>query len=109
MQAAARRIVITLMLACLPALVLAQPFPNGPINIVVPLAPGDAADISVRLLGEEIAKTLNTTVVVTNRPDFRHVYKADYDIIHAEIKDDTFVFVLRAIKPSRVLLTSPAQ
>lgn len=68
MDGLARRIVLTLALACLPAFGQAQRFPNGPINIVVPLAPGDAADVSVRLLGEEIAKTLNTSVVVINRP-----------------------------------------
>jgi tripartite-type tricarboxylate transporter receptor subunit TctC len=54
--------------ACLSAFAHAQSFPNGPINIVVPLAPGDAADTTVRLLGEEIAKALNTAVSVTNRP-----------------------------------------
>lgn len=68
MQAAVQRIVITLVLACLPAFGQAQSFPNGPISIVVPLAPGDAADTTVRLLGEELAKALNTTVAITNRP-----------------------------------------
>ena len=68
MQAVAQRLVITLLLACLPVLSHGQTFPNGPINIVVPLAPGDAADISVRLLADEIASTLRTSVTVTNRP-----------------------------------------
>ena len=68
MQAVVERIVITFVLACLSAVGHAQSFPSGPINIVVPVAPGDAADISVRLLAEEIAKALNTSVVVTNRP-----------------------------------------
>jgi tripartite-type tricarboxylate transporter receptor subunit TctC len=43
-------------------------FPNGPINLVVPLAPGDAADISARTIGEEISKALNVPVLVVNRP-----------------------------------------
>ena len=68
MQSVLRRIVVTIALASLSAFASAQPFPNGPINIVVPLAPGDAADITVRLLGEEMAKALNTPVSVTNRP-----------------------------------------
>ena len=68
MQAALRHSVIIIALACLSAFAHAQSFPNGPINIVVPLAPGDAADTTVRLLGEEIAKALNVTVTVTNRP-----------------------------------------
>jgi tripartite-type tricarboxylate transporter receptor subunit TctC len=48
--------------------VQAQPFPNGPVSIIVPLAPGDAADISARALGEEISKVLNVPVLAVNRP-----------------------------------------
>lgn len=68
MQAMVLRTVITLVLGVLPAIGHAQSFPNGPINIVVPLAPGDAADTTVRLLAEEMAKAMNSSVVVTNRP-----------------------------------------
>jgi tripartite-type tricarboxylate transporter receptor subunit TctC len=46
----------------------AQSFPNGPITVIVPLAPGDAADISARAMGEEIAKVLNVPVLAVNRP-----------------------------------------
>ena len=46
----------------------AQPFPTGPISLVVPLAPGDAADIAARALGEEIARLLKTPVLSINRP-----------------------------------------
>jgi len=70
MQNFSRRTVLGFALApaWLPAFGQAQPFPNGAVNIVVPLAPGDAADTSVRVLAEEMAKTLGTSVVVTNRP-----------------------------------------
>jgi tripartite-type tricarboxylate transporter receptor subunit TctC len=46
----------------------AQSFPNGPITVIVPLAPGDAADISARAMGEEIARVLNVPVLAVNRP-----------------------------------------
>ena len=68
MHGIAQRIVLAFALVCLPAIALAQPIPTGPISVVVPLAPGDAADISARALGEEIARLLNTSVVVINRP-----------------------------------------
>jgi len=55
-------------LVCLLASPYAYPFPSGPITIVVPLAPGDAADISARAMGEEISKVLNAPVVAVNRP-----------------------------------------
>jgi tripartite-type tricarboxylate transporter receptor subunit TctC len=68
MHRVAQRIVLAFALLCMPAIAQAQPFPAGPISVVVPLAPGDAADISVRALGEEISRLLNTPVVVINRP-----------------------------------------
>ena len=68
MNSIAQRIGLVFALLCLPATAQAQPFPIGPISVVVPLAPGDAADISARALGEEIGKLLNTSMVVMNRP-----------------------------------------
>ena len=44
MERFAQRIVLAFALICLPATAQAQPFPTGPISVVVPLAPGDAAD-----------------------------------------------------------------
>ncbi len=46
----------------------AQTFPAGPISIVVPLAPGDGADIAARAMGEEIARRLGVPVLAVNRP-----------------------------------------
>lgn len=61
------------MLLCVAAIlfagaVQAQSFPNGPVSIFVPLAPGDAADTAARAMGEEISKALNVPVPVVNRP-----------------------------------------
>lgn len=61
-----RRSIIAVMLAGFS--VAAGAFPNGPISVVVPLAPGDAADISARTIGEEISKILNVPVLAVNRP-----------------------------------------
>jgi tripartite-type tricarboxylate transporter receptor subunit TctC len=46
----------------------AQGFPAGPVTIVVPLAPGDAADISARSMAEVMAARLNVPVLPVNRP-----------------------------------------
>ena len=64
----AERIFLASALIWLPATAQAQPFPTGPISLVVPLAPGDAADIAARALGEEISKLLMTPVLSINRP-----------------------------------------
>lgn len=47
---------------------LAQPFPAGPVSIVVPLAPGDAADISARSMAELMSHRLGVPVLAVNRP-----------------------------------------
>jgi tripartite-type tricarboxylate transporter receptor subunit TctC len=68
MNRVARCVVLALALVCPTTHVLAQNFPTGPISIVVPLAPGDAADISARAMAEEISRLLSTPVLVVNRP-----------------------------------------
>ena len=46
----------------------AQSYPNQAINLVIPLAPGDAADVASRTMGEELSKLLKVPIVVVNRP-----------------------------------------
>lgn len=38
----------------------------------------------------------------TPMSDFRSIYKADYDIVWAHDDNDTFRFILKAVKPSRI-------
>jgi tripartite-type tricarboxylate transporter receptor subunit TctC len=68
MKRFAQRTFLACALIWLPATAQVQPFPNGPISLVVPLAPGDAADISARALAEEISRLLKTPVLSINRP-----------------------------------------
>jgi len=56
-------------LAMLPATAMAQgSFPSKPIRIVVPFAPGGAADYLGRVVGERLAKAMGQPVIVDNRP-----------------------------------------
>jgi tripartite-type tricarboxylate transporter receptor subunit TctC len=46
----------------------AQEYPKGPINLVIPLAPGDATDTSARGMAEELSRELKVPIVPINRP-----------------------------------------
>jgi tripartite-type tricarboxylate transporter receptor subunit TctC len=46
----------------------AQGYPNQAINVVMPLAAGDAADIACRAMAEELSKLLKVPVIVINKP-----------------------------------------
>lgn len=38
----------------------------------------------------------------TPMSDFRHIYKADFDIVHSADNHETHMFALKAVKPSRI-------
>jgi len=46
----------------------AQSYPSGPINLVIPLAAGDATDTSARAIIEELSRELKVAIVPVNRP-----------------------------------------
>jgi len=102
-KGAARRVVVALALACLPICSPAQSFPNGPISVVVPLAPGDAADISARAMGEEMARTLNTPVIAINRPGAGGAVAAA-SVVQAKKDGQTLLFAQNSALTFRVVL-----
>jgi tripartite-type tricarboxylate transporter receptor subunit TctC len=47
---------------------IAQDYPGKPVKIVVPYPPGSSPDALARILSEQLARRINQTVVVENRP-----------------------------------------
>ncbi len=45
----------------------AQKYPDRPITLVLPMAPGDGIDVAGRAMGEELAKLLKVSVVPLNK------------------------------------------
>jgi tripartite-type tricarboxylate transporter receptor subunit TctC len=99
--------VCTLVLAAafagVPACAAAQAFPAGPISVVVPLAPGDAADIASRAMGEEISKTLGAPVLVVNRPGSGGAVAAA-SVAQARKDGQTILFAQNSALTFRVVL-----
>jgi tripartite-type tricarboxylate transporter receptor subunit TctC len=56
----------------------AQPYPSHPIQLVIPGAPGDAADISARMAMEELAKILKVAIVPVNKPGVGAAIATDF-------------------------------
>lgn len=67
-----------------------QPYPNRPVQWVIPANPGSILDIGGRLLGNELGKLLNTQFIALNKPGGAFTVGTDFV---AKSKKDGYTLV----------------
>src|SRR6476659_8598655 len=103
MKGFAQRWILAVAVVCLPMSAQAQSFPTGPVSVVIPLAPGDAADIAARAMGEELSKLLNVPVLLVNRPGAGGAIGA-HSVVQAKKDGQTILFAQNSALTFRVVL-----
>ena len=61
-----KRLIAAVLLA--PVLVLGQGYPNKPVKMIIPFAPGGASDFVGRIIQPNLSEVLGQHVVIENRP-----------------------------------------
>ena len=85
------RAFVCAFMSLLCATAAAQPWPNKPIRIVVPFAPGGATDVPARLIAPKLTEALGQSVIVENKPGAGGVIGIDHV---AKSPADGYTFVM---------------
>jgi hypothetical protein len=76
-----------------------QSYPTRPVHIVVGFPPGQAADISARLLGQWLSERLGQPFIIDNRPGAASTIATE-QVVHAS---PFFPFLVRLVLPRAVI------
>src|SRR4051812_1870114 len=91
MKVFARLIVAMGGLLALASSSFAQSYPNRPITMIVPFAPGGPADVLGRLIGQKMADDLGQQVIIDNRPGANTIIGSQ---VVAKAKPDGYTILL---------------
>ena len=78
-------------------------YPEKSINLVAPVAPGDATDIAARVMADELSKLLKVSVVVVNTPGAGGIMGAN-SVAKAAKDGYTLLFTINASLTSNRIL-----
>jgi tripartite-type tricarboxylate transporter receptor subunit TctC len=87
--------------ACLAASADAQPYPNKPIRLISPYAPGGGSDTLARIIGQWLTASWGQPVVIENRPGAGGSIGAE---VAAKAQPDGYTVL---VTPSAVLTINP--
>ena len=94
------------LVGALPRLASAQAgFPSKPLKMVVPNAPGGAADLTARTIAEKLSASLGKSVIVDNRPGAGGVVAGEL-VARAEPDGHTLLLVSSGTAVSQALFKS---
>lgn len=62
------RLLLTLIVALMPAIAAAQAYPSKPIHWIVPFPPGGPTDLLARTIGQKLSEAWGQPVIVENKP-----------------------------------------
>ncbi|HVP78035.1 MAG TPA: tripartite tricarboxylate transporter substrate binding protein [Thermodesulfobacteriota bacterium] len=74
----------------------AQTYPSQPIQMVIPLSPGDTVDLAGRAIAAEMSKILKTTLVINNKPGGGGTIGAD-SVVRSKKDGYTLLFAISGI------------
>ena len=73
-----------------PSASFAQRYPDRPIQLVIPNPAGAIADVTARVLAEDLEKTLGETIVPSNKPGASSVLGVDAVVRGKEVRFSWF-------------------
>ena len=85
-----------------PAHALAQQFPEKPIRLVVPVAPGGSLNLYTRFIAQKLTESLGQQVIVDNRPGANGMIGAD---IVAKAAPDGYTLLMGATPTLAISVT----
>jgi tripartite-type tricarboxylate transporter receptor subunit TctC len=82
-------------------------YPDRSINLVIPVAPGDATDIAARVMADELSRLLKVTVLVVNTPGAGGMMGAN-SVAKAPKDGYTLLFTINAALTSNRIINPQA-